>query len=84
MSFTAGGPQPTAGIERLPPQLDAEKNNHTVGHNGSEDSNSQDGAKTNEYDIDGEKVQDFQRGVERVRIITTIWNQPTLISMFVL
>lgn len=84
MSFTAGGPQPTAGIERIPPTLDSEKAQHNVGHTGSDESIGQADAKTNEYDIDGEKVQDFQKGVERVRIITTIWSQRTLISMFVL
>lgn len=78
MSLPAGGPQPTAGIERFPPELDAEKN---VGH--SAGSISPD-PSTNELDIDGEKVQEFQRGVERVRIITTIWDKPTLISMFIL
>ena len=82
MSFTPGGPQPTAGIERIPPQLDAEKSHPIVGH--SDDSFNNADANTNEYDIDGQKVQDFQRGVERVRIITTIWNKPTLISMFIL
>lgn len=84
MSFTAGGPQPTAGIERISPTLDFEKGQHNVGHTGSEEFNSQTEARNNEYDIDGEKVQDFQRGVERVRIITSIWSQRTLISMFVL
>lgn len=83
MSFTAGGPQPTAGIERLPPTLDSEKAQHKIGHIGS-DAISQPDADTNEYDIDGEKVQDFQKGVERIRVITTIWSKPTLISMFVL
>lgn len=79
MSLTADGPQPTGSIERVPPQLDAEKSQPIVGYNGGSDS-----VGTNEYDIDGEKVQDFQRGVERIRIITSIWNKPTLISMFVL
>lgn len=76
MSLTAGGPQP--GIDRIPPELDVEKNvGHTTGSVSPEPS-------TNEVDIDGEKIQDFQRGVERIRIITTIWSKPTLISMFVL
>lgn len=82
MSFTVGAPAPGANIERIPPNLDAEKSHATVGH--SEDSIHNADANSNEYDIDGEKVQQFQRGVERVRIITTIWNKPTLISMFVL
>jgi len=84
MSFTAGGPQPTAGIERIPPTLDSEKAQHKIGHAGSDGTASQPDADTNEYDIDGEKVQDFQKGVERIRVITTIWSKPTLISMFVL
>jgi hypothetical protein len=84
MSFTAGGPQPTAGIERIPPTLDSEKAPHKIGHTGSDGTPSQPDADTNEYDIDGEKVQDFQKGVERIRVITTIWSKPTLISMFVL
>lgn len=76
MSLTAGGPQP--GIDRIPPELDVEKRvGHTTGSVSPEPS-------TNEVDIDGEKVQEFQRGVERIRIITTIWSKPTLISMFVL
>ncbi|KAF3041761.1 hypothetical protein E8E12_009085 [Didymella heteroderae] len=76
MSLTAGGPQ--SGIDRIPPGLDVEKNvGHTAGSISPEPS-------TNEVDIDGEKVQEFQRGVERVRIITSIWDKPTLISMFVL
>jgi hypothetical protein len=83
MSFTAGGPAPGANVERISPNLDAEKSQATVGGH-SEDSINNLDANTNEYDIDGEKVQEFQRGVERVRIITTIWNKPTLISMFVL
>ena len=84
MSLTAGGPQPTVGIERDSPELDAEKGHHTISHTDSDDTLSHANANTNERDIDGEKVQDFQRGVERVRIITTIWSKPTLISMFVL
>ena len=76
MSLTADGPQ--TGINRTPPELDTEKQ---VGY--SAGSVSPD-PSTNEVDIDGEKVQDFQRGVERIRIITTIWDKPTLISMFVL
>ena len=76
MSLTADGPQPTSGIERIPPQLDAEKNQHNV--------NYLDESDTNSRDIDGDKPQEFQRGVERVRIITSIWSKPTLISMFVL
>ena len=84
MSFTAGGPQPTAGIERIPPTLDSEKAQHKIGHAGSDGTASQPDADTNEYDIDGEKVQDFQKGIERIRVITTIWSKPTLISMFVL
>ncbi|KAF1354385.1 siderophore iron transporter-like protein mirB [Lizonia empirigonia] len=79
MSLNPDGPQPTSGIERLPPQLDTEKTGHTVAYNSNPES-----LGTNEYDIDGEKPQDFQRGVERIRIITSIWNKPTLISMFVL
>lgn len=76
MSLTVEGPQP--GVTRVPPELDAEK---SVGH--TAESISRD-SSTNEVDIDGEKVQEFQRGVERIRIITTIWDKPTLISMFVL
>ena len=76
MSLTAGGPQP--GIDRIPPQVDMEKN---VGHTSGSVSPD---LSTKEVDIDGEKVQEFQNGVERIRIITTIWNKPTLISMFVL
>ncbi|KAF3038217.1 hypothetical protein E8E11_005802 [Didymella keratinophila] len=76
MSLTVGGPQP--GIDRIPPGLDVEKNvGHTSGSISPDPS-------TNEVDIDGEKIQEFQNGVERIRIITTIWNKPTLISMFVL
>lgn len=79
MSLNPDGPQPTSGIERLPPQLDTEKAGHTVAYSSNPES-----LRTNEYDVDGEKPQDFQRGVERIRIITSIWNKPTLISMFVL
>jgi len=79
MSLTADNPQPSSGIERIPPQHDAEKSGHTVDYHGSLDN-----VGSNEKDIDGEKVQDFQRGVERVRIITSIWSKSTLISMFVL
>lgn len=76
MSLTAGGPQ--SGIDRIPPGLDVEKNGgHTAGSISPDPS-------TNEVDIDGEKVQEFQNGVERIRIITSIWDKPTLISMFVL
>lgn len=76
MSLTAGGPQ--SGIDRIPPEIDVEKHvGHTSGSVSPEPS-------ANEVDIDGEKVQEFQRGVERIRIITTIWDKPTLISMFVL
>lgn len=78
MSLTTGGPQPTAGSGQIPLELDAEK---AVGHSAGSISPN---LSTNELDIDGEKVQDFQRGVERIRIITTIWDKPTLISMFVL
>ncbi|KAJ4349068.1 hypothetical protein N0V95_004893 [Ascochyta clinopodiicola] len=76
MSLNPDGPQPTGGIERIPPLLDVEKSQHNV--------TSLDGPDSNSGDIDGEKPQEFQRGVERVRIITTIWNKPTLISMFIL
>lgn len=76
MSLTAGHPQPMSGVERVPPQLDAEKNQHNVV--------SMDDSDTNSRDIDGDKPQEFQRGVERIRIITSIWSKPTLISMFVL
>ena len=69
-------------VERTPASLDVEKSHPTVGH--SDESVTTPDANTNEYDLDGEKVQEFQRGVERVRIITSIWNKPTLISMFIL
>lgn len=84
MNYTPGGPQPTASVERTSPVADAEKNQPIVGHTGSDIASSGPDASTNEYDVDGEKVQEFQRGVERVRIITTIWDKPTLISMFIL
>lgn len=73
-----------ASVDRMSPEIDAEKNQPIVGHTSSDNSSNGPDANTNEYDIDGEKVQEFQRGVERIRIITTIWNKPTLISMFVL
>ncbi|KAF9691958.1 hypothetical protein EKO04_009922 [Ascochyta lentis] len=76
MSLNPDGPQPTGGIERIPPLLDVEKSHLQV--------NSLHESDTNSRDIDGEKPQEFQRGVERVRIITSIWSKPTLISMFVL
>ncbi|KAK4105646.1 siderophore iron transporter-like protein mirB [Parathielavia hyrcaniae] len=78
MRLTPSGQQPTAGVERTPPEFDSEKN---VGH--SAGSISADPG-TAEVDVNGEKVQDFQRGVERVRVITSIWSRTTLISMFVL
>jgi hypothetical protein len=76
MSLTAEGPQPTAAIERIPPQLDTEKNNHDI--------HAIDGSDANSRDFEGDKPMEFQRGVERIRIITSIWSKPTLISMFVL
>ncbi|KAJ8115506.1 hypothetical protein OPT61_g2873 [Boeremia exigua] len=78
MSFHPSGPQATASIERSSPEFDAEKNQPVVDHAVKDDSS------TNEYDIDGEKVQEFQRGVERVRVITAIWSKKTLVLMFVL
>lgn len=78
MSFTPGGPLPNNGIAETSPDVDMEKSHPIVGHRGSDD------VSANDRDIDGEKVQDFQRGVERVRVITTIWDKPTLISMFIL
>ncbi|KAH6643219.1 siderophore iron transporter-like protein mirB [Boeremia exigua] len=84
MSFPASGPQPTAGINQASSSFDAEKNGPIVGQSGSQDAISNTDSDTNEYDIDGEKVQEFQKGVERVRIITSIWSKPTLISMLCL
>lgn len=84
MSLSASGLQPTAGINQASSNLDAEKNVPIVGHSGSQDAISNTDSDTNECDIDGEKVQEFQKGVERVRIITSIWSKPTLISMLAL
>ncbi len=84
MSLTPGGPQPTAGVMRTSHDVDAEKNHPVVAHTGSDHSSDNATPSTNEYDIDGEKVQEFQNGVERVRIITSMWSKPTLISMFIL
>jgi hypothetical protein len=68
--------QPTADVERVPAPIDVEKNNLAI--------NTLDDSDANSRDFEGEKPMEFQRGVERVRIITSIWGRPTLISMFVL
>lgn len=73
MSLTAGGPAPTATIERIPPNIDVEKNRGEVTA-ASEGSDVQ----------DDDQPEAFQQGVERVRAITEIWNRTTLVSMFVL
>ena len=73
MSLTAGGPAPTATIERIPPTIDVEKNRGEVT------------AASEGSDVhDDDKPEVFQRGVDRVRAITEIWSKGTLISMFVL
>lgn len=76
MSVNPDGPQPTAGIERLPPRLDTEKNTHGI--------DTINGSDVNSHDFEGDKPMEFQRGVERIRVITSLWGKPTLISMFIL